>query len=75
MKIETIAIETETIQLDHFLKWAGILPSGGAVKPLIEAGRIRHNGEVETARRRKLSDGDIIEIEGLGAWKVACRKD
>lgn len=75
MKIESVAIDTEEIQLDNFLKWAGILPSGGAVKPLIEERRVKRNGEMETARRRKLHAGDVIEIEGLGAWRIVRRED
>lgn len=70
MLIEDICIETEEIQLDQFLKWAGVLASGGEVKMLIENRQIKRNGETESARRRKLHAGDIIEIEGLGAWRV-----
>ena len=44
-----IEIETEEIQLDQFLKWAGVLPSGGEVKALLAEGLIMRNGEKETA--------------------------
>ncbi|MGF0126663.1 RNA-binding S4 domain-containing protein [Selenomonas bovis] len=50
-----ISIDTDNIQLDQFLKWAGVLASGG---------------EIETAKRRRLAPGDIIEIEGLGSYEV-----
>lgn len=73
MPIEDIRIETEEIQLDQFLKWAGVLASGSEVKMLIENRQIKRNGETESARRRKLHDGDIIEIEGLGAWRVVTK--
>ena len=73
MQIEDIAIETEEIQLDQFLKWAGVLPSGGEVKALLAEGLIYRNGEKESARRRKLHDGDVVEIRGTGAWKVCVR--
>lgn len=73
MPIEDIRIETEEIQLDQFLKWAGVLASGGEVKILIENRQIKRNGETESARRRKLHAGDIIEIEGLGAWRVVTK--
>ena len=73
MPIEDIRIETEQIQLDQFLKWAGVLASGGEVKMLIENRQIKRNGETESARRRKLHAGDIIEIEGLGAWRVVTK--
>ena len=71
MLIEDITIDTEEIQLDQFLKWAGVLVSGGEVKALLAEHRIKRNGETESARRRKLHPGDVIEIEGMGAWRVA----
>lgn len=74
MQIEDIEIETEEIQLDQFLKWAGVLPSGGEVKALLADGLIFRNGEKESARRRKLHDGDVIEITDMGAWRVKVQK-
>ena len=65
-----IEIHTETIQLDQFLKLAGAVPSGGIVKELIAAGAILRNGEVETARRRKLVPGDIITLDGMDTYCV-----
>ena len=74
MKPEDIEIETEEIQLDQFLKWAGVLPSGGEVKALLAEGLIYRNGEKEAARRRKLHDGDVVESTDLGAWRVRVRQ-
>ena len=74
MQIEDIEIETEEIQLDQFLKWAGVLPSGGEVKALLAEGLIFRNGEKESARRRRLHDGDVIEITDMGAWRVKVNK-
>lgn len=74
MKPEDIEIETEEIQLDQFMKWAGVLPSGGEVKALLAEGLIFRNGEKESARRRKLHDGDVIEITDMGAWRVKVNK-
>lgn len=68
--IEKIEVNTETIQLDQFLKWAGVLESGGQVKLMIEDEMIRVNGIVETARRKKLHDGDVVEIKEMGSWQV-----
>ena len=70
MMIEDINIDTEEIKLDQFLKWAGVLASGGEVKALLTEEKIKRNGEIETARRRKLHVGDVIEIEDMGAWRV-----
>ncbi len=68
--METIEINTETIQLDQLLKWAGIIESGGQVKLLLADELIKLNGAIETAKRRKIKPGDIIEIVGEGTWKV-----
>ena len=68
--IEKIEVNTETIQLDQFLKWAGVLESGGQVKLMIEDETILVNGIVETARRKKLHDGDVVEIKEMGSWQV-----
>ena len=65
-----IAIDTPKILLTSFLKLAGAVPSGGAVGALIAEGRIRRNGETETAKRRQLVPGDRIEVEGIGAYEV-----
>ena len=68
--IEKMEVNTETIQLDQFLKWAGVLESGGQVKLMIEDEMILVNGIVETARRKKLHDGDVVEIKKIGSWQV-----
>ena len=65
-----VEIHTDTIQLDQFLKLAGAVPSGGMVKELIAAGAILRNGAVETARRRKLVQGDIITVDGTDIYRV-----
>ena len=67
---EKVAIQTESITLDQFLKWAGLISTGGEIRPLLEEHRIRRNGEIETAKRRQLAIGDVIEIEGVGRFEV-----
>ncbi len=69
--MEKITIHTESIQLDQLLKWAGIVESGGQVKLMLEDEIIKVNGHIETARRRRLHAGDIVELEGAGSWQVA----
>ncbi|HMM22580.1 MAG TPA: RNA-binding S4 domain-containing protein [Selenomonadales bacterium] len=68
--METVAITAEPIQLDQFLKLAGIVDTGGQVKKLIEDGLIRINDQPATERRKKLHHGDTVEIKGTGIWKV-----
>lgn len=70
MTVVDIKIDTEIIQLDQFLKWVGAIGSGGEVKALLAENRIKLNGQLETARRRKLHDGDVVEIADVGAWRV-----
>lgn len=70
MQVQKIKIDTDTIQLDQFLKWAGALTTGGEIRPLLDAKKIKRNGEVERAKRRKLAPGDIIEVEGIGTYEV-----
>lgn len=72
--MEKIAIHTENIQLDQLLKWAGVAESGGQVKLMLEDELIKVNGKLETARRRRLYDGDIVELKGAGTWQVAVRQ-
>lgn len=65
-----IAIHTDTIQLDQFLKLAGAVASGGEVKELLAEGMILRNDVPETARRRKLVPGDVITIDGSDTYRV-----
>ena len=67
-----IAIHTDTIQLDQFLKLAGAVASGGEVKALLAEGMILRNDVPETARRRKLVPGDVITIDGNDTYRVVC---
>ena len=65
-----IAIHTDTIQLDQFLKLAGAVASGGEVKSLLAEGMILRNDVPETARRRKLVPGNVITIDGSDTYRV-----
>jgi len=68
--MEEIAINSSVIQLDQFLKWAGIVESGGQVKSLVDAKAIMVNNRIVIERRKKIIPGDIIELRGSGTWKV-----
>ncbi|RMF21986.1 MAG: RNA-binding S4 domain-containing protein [Cyanobacteria bacterium J083] len=52
------------IKLAQFLKWQGIVQTGGEAKIKINQGEVRVNGEIETRRGKKLRTGDLIEIAG-----------
>ena len=48
------------MKLDQFLKWHGLVNTGGQAKILILSGGVKVNGFVETRRGRKLIDGDKV---------------
>ena len=54
-----IAIDSEYIKLDQFLKLADIASTGGHAKFLIQEGVVKVNGEVETRRGKKIRPGDL----------------
>jgi len=71
-----VAIRSDTIRLDGFLKFAGAAGTGGEAKVLVQAGLVRVNGSRETHRGRQLAPGDRVELcddEGrqAGAWVIA----
>lgn len=61
---KTVAIETEFIRLDAFLKFAMAAESGGEAKLLIQDGLVKVNGEVCLQRGKKIRPGDFVELEG-----------
>ena len=59
-----IKIETEFIKLDSFLKLANAAVSGGQAKELVLDGKVLVNGEICTARGKKLYAGDRVSVFG-----------
>jgi ribosome-associated protein len=62
--IEDVPIGGEGIRLGQFLKFAGLLDSGGTVKEAIVGGHVAVNGEVDRRRGRQLVLGDIVDFDG-----------
>ena len=62
--MEAVAITTEYIKLDSFLKLANLVGSGGEAKILIQEGQVLVNGEVCTQRGKKLRTGDKVCLDG-----------
>jgi ribosome-associated protein len=62
--IEDIAVGGEIIRLGQFLKYSGLLDSGGNAKEAIIDGFVSVNGEVDRRRGRQLQDGDLVTFEG-----------
>ena len=57
-----IEIYSEYIKLDAFLKYTGCVGTGGEAKLLIADGNVFVNGEVCTARGKKLRNGDTVRL-------------
>ena len=54
--------DAKPLRLDHFLKLAGFVDTGGQAKMLIQSGEVLVNGQLETRRRRQLQPGDVIQL-------------
>ena len=65
--IDDVSIGGESIRLGQFLKFAGLLDSGGMVKEAIIDGYVIVNGEVDRRRGRQLQLGDVVGFEGRRA--------
>lgn len=68
--MEISEIRGEFIKLNQWLKRENMVPTGGEAKFVIESGSVKVNGKVATELRKKLYDGDIIEVDGEGSFKI-----
>jgi|GEM_PF-143678 len=59
-----VAVREIPIELCQFLKFGGLASSGGEAKQLIGEGSVLLNGAVETRKRKKLTIGDRVTVEG-----------
>ncbi|WP_312643891.1 RNA-binding S4 domain-containing protein [Hydrogenoanaerobacterium sp.] len=66
-----ITIHTEFIKLDQFLKFAGIVETGGHAKEVVAEGVVRVNAEVCTMRGKKIRPGDVVELDDYRLEVVA----
>lgn len=62
--IDDVSIGGDMIRLGQFLKFSGLLDSGGDAKEVIIDGYVTVNGEVDRRRGRQLHDGDLVAFEG-----------
>jgi ribosome-associated protein len=62
-----VAIREDVIRLGQFLKLADLVDQGSDVRPLVAAGEVEVNGEVETRRGRQLRKGDVVIVAGQRA--------
>jgi len=62
--ITDVSIGSDDIRLGQFVKFAGLLDSGGEVKEAIIDGFILVNDEVDRRRGRQLRLGDVVTFDG-----------
>ena len=62
--MKTVEITREPIELYKILKFEGLASTGGEAKLLVDIGAVTVNSLVETRRRRKIVNGDVIEGQG-----------
>ncbi|MEV4669148.1 RNA-binding S4 domain-containing protein [Microbacterium sp. LWO12-1.2] len=62
--IDDVSIGGDMIRLGQFLKYSGLLDSGGDAKEVVIDGYVTVNGEVDRRRGRQLHDGDLVSFEG-----------
>lgn len=67
-----VAIHTEWIKLDAFLKLSGAAETGGIAGEWIRGGQILVNGEVCAMRGKKLRPGDEVQAGRKSYRVVSC---
>jgi ribosome-associated protein len=60
--MRTVEILKQTVELFKILKFEGMVSSGGEAKMVIADGLVVVNGDVETRKRKKIINGDVIEF-------------
>lgn len=64
-KQEEIKISTEFIKLDSLLKFAGVAETGSMAKMLVQNRKVKVNGEICTARGKKIKNNDIVSFRNI----------
>ncbi|WP_048601637.1 S4 domain-containing protein YaaA [Rubeoparvulum massiliense] len=72
--MKKVMLEDENITLGHFLKWQGVIQTGGEAKHYLLNANIMVNDELETRRGRKLHVGDRIEVPGVEVFYLISKE-
>lgn len=68
--LEEIRIDSEYITLGQLLKMTDTISSGGMAKWFLSENEVYINGEVDQRRGRKLRNNDVVNIPGVGRFKL-----
>ena len=60
-----INIDSDFIRLDSLLKLANAVMTGGHAKIVIQESEVKVNGEICTARGKKIRAGDTVEFDRI----------
>ena len=64
-EIKQIQIDSEFIRLDSLLKLCNAVMTGGHAKIVIQEGEVKVNGEICTARGKKIRVGDEVLFDNV----------
>ena len=62
MVTRTFKLKSEYIELVKLIKLLGIAETGGHAKNMIDDGKVKLNGMIESRKRAKLRPGDKVEM-------------
>lgn len=65
-----LVIDSEFITLGQALKMTDAISSGGMAKWFLSEHEVFVNGEAEDRRGKKLRHGDVVNIPGVGRFKI-----
>ena len=65
-----LKIGTEYITLGQALKMTDTISSGGMAKWFLSENEVYVNGEIEDRRGKKLRHGDVVNIPGVGRFRI-----
>ncbi len=63
-KTQVMVINNESIELFKILKIQDLASTGGHAKFIIAEGLVQVNGKIETRKRKKIFNGDVVEFDG-----------
>jgi ribosome-associated protein len=62
---QKVNINGDFIKLDSLLKMCNAVMTGGHAKIVIQEGEVKVNGEICTARGKKIKVGDNVEFDNI----------
>ena len=65
-----LIIDREFVTLGQVLKMTDTISSGGMAKWFLSEHEVFVNGEAEARRGKKVRHGDVINIPGVGRFKI-----